>query len=189
MPGPERERPTEGQCVAAAAMVLPSVHEAGVDAERDVVEEQALPGSADVDPALNPVERGQRCERIVTVEADVAREVVSGAEGDADERKLPRERDVGDRCQRPVAARDPDRAGRSLRRECRRVVAGLQDACGHTAPAGLREQVADFDAVTDARVRVDEQEARHSRRLLGRAGLPGTRAAVSFGGLPAIVRA
>ena len=68
--------------------MLAPVDEPGVGAERDVVQEDPVVGLADVDAPLDGVvvECGERAERIVAVEPEVAREVVPRAEGDTDER-------------------------------------------------------------------------------------------------------
>ena len=55
-------------------------------------------------------ERAQRGEGIVAIETKVAREVVSGSEGDDDERDLSFDGDLGYPGQRAVAAGDSQRA-------------------------------------------------------------------------------
>ena len=65
---------------AAATVVLPPVDERCVDPERDVVQETPLARPADVDAALLALEAGERGERIVPVEPEIACEVVAGAE-------------------------------------------------------------------------------------------------------------
>jgi hypothetical protein len=75
---------------------LAPVDELGVDAERDVVQEDPVSDAADVDAPLPPGEGIQRADRIVPVEAEVPREVVARSEGDGDERELALEGDVGD---------------------------------------------------------------------------------------------
>jgi hypothetical protein len=86
---------------------LAAVHESGVDAERDVVQEHAAVDAPDVDALLGAVERSQRIERIVGVEPDVAGEVVPRPERHADEGQVALDRDRCDRCERPVSAGDP----------------------------------------------------------------------------------
>src|SRR4029453_17863487 len=96
------------------------VDEARVEAERDVVQEPALACEADVDAALLPVERGERCERVLDVEAEITRKVVPGAEGDADEGPVLVHGNAGDLCERPVSSRYAHRP-RGLPRQSRRV--------------------------------------------------------------------
>src|SRR2546427_724430 len=82
--GAERARPPQDrdersgarEGFAATAVALAAVDEPGVGAERDVVEEDPLADPPDVDSPLGAAERGQRGERIVAVEPDVAGEVV-----------------------------------------------------------------------------------------------------------------
>ena len=81
-----------------------------VDPERDVVEEEAAVHLGDVDPALDAVGEGvERADEIAAVDADVEREVVARAGGDADERKVVRECDCCDDGERSVAARGAER--------------------------------------------------------------------------------
>src|SRR5207237_8348502 len=93
--------------LSAAAVMLAPVHEACVGADRHVVEEESSANPAEVD-ALDRagVEDGERRERIVTVEAGVACEVVARSEGNADEARAGLERGRRDRGERSVAARD-----------------------------------------------------------------------------------
>ena len=82
----------------------------GVDPERDVVQEQAV---VDARPTSirrsTPREGREGSERVVSVEAEVAREVVSRPERDADEGQVALDRHLGDRRERAVA-RPPSRA-------------------------------------------------------------------------------
>ena len=67
---------------------------------------------------------------VAAVDADVEREVVAGAGGDADERKVVRERGRGDDGERPVAAGDAERvraARDGLVDQRREVVVRAQD--------------------------------------------------------------
>ena len=82
-----------------------------VGADRDVVQEQPLARPADVDPQFLAAEGLERRERIVAVETDIAREVVTRPEGNADEGQLALDCNLGNRRQRPVAAGNPDRVG------------------------------------------------------------------------------
>ena len=108
-------------------MVLAPVHEPRVQAERDVVQEEALADASDVDAPLDAVvERGERAERIVAVEAEVAGEVVPRPERDADERHVLLDRDLCDGSERAVAARHPEHVCVGLPRQLRQVVPFLR---------------------------------------------------------------
>ena len=87
-----------------------------VDPEGDVVEEEAAVHLRHVDPALDAVgERVERADQIVAIEAEVEREVVAGAGGNADERKSVCECGCCDDGERPVAAGDAERVGAARR--------------------------------------------------------------------------
>ena len=113
-----------------------------VDPERDVVEEEAAVHLGHVDPALDPVgERVERADQIAAIDAEVEREVVAGAGGDADERKPVRESGCGHDGERSVAAGDPERV-RAVRHglvdercEVCRPDAGRSRRCRARAPA------------------------------------------------------
>ena len=92
--------------VTPAAMVLPAVDEPGVEAERDVVQEETVTGPPDVDPPLAARERVERSDRVVAVEAEVARKVVAGAERHAHEPKVALDGDTRDGSERSVAVLD-----------------------------------------------------------------------------------
>ena len=102
-----------------------------VDPERDVVEEEAAVHLGHVDPALDAVGEGvERADQIAAVDAEVEREVVAGAGGNADERKVVRESGCGHDGERPVAAGDAERVRAARHRlvdERREVVVGAQD--------------------------------------------------------------
>jgi hypothetical protein len=67
-----------------------------VDAERDVVEEQAPINLGHVDPALDPVaERVERARDVIPVHSRVEGEVIARPGRDTDKRKLVRGRDSG----------------------------------------------------------------------------------------------
>ena len=59
----DRRAPQPRERVAPAPVVLAPVHELRVDAERDVVQEEAVVRAADVDPALLAVRRTRRARR------------------------------------------------------------------------------------------------------------------------------
>ena len=118
-------------------MVLAPVHEAGVDPERDVVEEEAVAGARHVDPPLDAVaEGGQGPDRVVAVEPEVTREVVPRPEGDADEWHVLLDRDRGDSGERTVAAGHAEHVGSGAPRELLQIVAVLEEA--HLDAAGGR---------------------------------------------------
>jgi hypothetical protein len=103
------------------------MNEAGVDPERDVVQEETLVGTADVDAPFAPTVRPQRATRVVPVDPEIAGEVVTRSERDADKGQVSFERDGGDRRHRSVTARYPEgvRVGRA--REAGRVLAVAED--------------------------------------------------------------
>jgi hypothetical protein len=109
-------------------MSFASVHEAGVDPERDVVQEEALVGTADIDAPFGPAERLQRDAWVVPVDPEVAGEVVARSKRDTDKGQVSFERDGGDRRQRSVTARHPERVRFGRAREPDRVLAVAEDA-------------------------------------------------------------
>jgi hypothetical protein len=90
------------------------VDHACVEPERGVVEEETAADRADVDAPFETLEGGERADRIVPVETDVACEVVPRTERDRHERKVARDRSVRDRRERPVPARDAERRRASV---------------------------------------------------------------------------
>jgi hypothetical protein len=64
------------------------VHEARIQAQRDVVEKEALADRADVDPPLAALEGREGSNRVVPVDAEVSGEVVPRPERNADEREV-----------------------------------------------------------------------------------------------------
>ena len=102
-------------------MMLAPVHEPCVDAQRDVVQEQAVVRASDVDADLSPVDECvERPDRVVPVEPDVTREVVARPERDAGEREITLERRLRDDGERPVAAGHRERVGLVRRGRARR---------------------------------------------------------------------
>jgi hypothetical protein len=108
-------------------MSFASVHEAGVDPERDVVQEETRVRTADIDAPFGPTERPQRAARVVSVDPEVAGEVVARSEWDADEGQVSFKRDGGDRCQRSITARHPERVRIGRAREPGSVLAVAED--------------------------------------------------------------
>jgi hypothetical protein len=88
---------------AVACLPLQLVDEARVEPQRDVVEKDAIPDRAHVDPPLVAVERREGSDRVVPVDAQIPGEVVPRPERDADERKVALEGDRGDGGERPVS--------------------------------------------------------------------------------------
>src|SRR2546430_809032 len=76
-----------------------------------------------VDPPLAPRESVERAHGVVAVEAQIACEVVAGAEGNADEREVALDGDRGDGREGAVAPGDPDRVGVRPARELGRILA------------------------------------------------------------------
>ena len=142
------------------------VDEHRVGADRDVVQEETAVGPPDVDPALGAVEGVERGLRLRAVEAEVAREVVAGAERDADEREPALEGRAGDGGHRAVAAGCPEHAGVRLSRERGCVLARSQDVRVDAARRRRGAELVDAGAVAGAGI--DEQPAAHgARRVLG----------------------
>ena len=144
--------------------MLAPVHEPRVEAERDVVQEEPVADAADVDAPLDPaVERGERAERIVAVEAEVPGEVVARPERDADERHVLLDRDLGDRAERAVPARHPEHVRVCAPRDLRQVVALLEEV---DVDAALARGVAQLLGARRARAGawVDDEESLHRVR-------------------------
>jgi hypothetical protein len=134
------------------------VDEAGVEAERDVVQEETLGDCSDIDSALDAVKRRQRAEGVVAVETEVPREVVARAERDADERDVAFERHPCDGSQRAVAAGDPENFRIRFPSLLSRILTLLEDVdvdstTGRFLPEILRRRPA------VARAGIDEQKA------------------------------
>ena len=143
-----------------------------VDPERDVVEEEAAVHLGHVDPALDAVgERVERADQIAAVDADVEREVVAGAGGNADERKAVRESGCGHDGERPVAAGDAERV-RAARHgvvdeRCEVVVRAQDDHVDAALARPLGEAGARRLAATGPRV---DEEHGPLWRIRGRPG-------------------
>src|SRR5439155_13159179 len=110
LPVREQDRPCPNprKCFAASPLRFTAMHEPRVDAERHVVQEEAPVHATDVDaPFTAGVERTERSDRIVTIETQIAGEMVTGSERDADERAIALECNLGHGRQRAVAAGHP----------------------------------------------------------------------------------
>ena len=135
----------------------PVVHEHRVGTDRDVVQEETPIRTPDVDAALDSVESSERAERVGSVEAEIAREMVPRADRHADERQVARDRSLGHGCERAVAAGNAEYVGLGLARERRGVLAFAEDV-GLDAPGGCRgEQV--LDAGIRAGTRIHQEPA------------------------------
>jgi hypothetical protein len=140
------------------------VDEAGVEAERDVVQEETLGYCSDIDSALDAVKRRQRADGVVAVETEVSREVVARAERDADQRDIALERHPRDGSQRAVAAGHPDNLRVGSASLLSRILTLLEDVdVDTTTRRFLPEVVRRRPAV--ARAGIDEQKARARQRL------------------------
>ena len=131
-----------------------------VDAEGDVVQEDAAVHFAHVDQALHPIrERVKSPGHVLPVHTEVQRKMVPRPDRDAHERQPLRRSDCRHVRERPVAARHPERIrtiGHDLQNACPQVVAGAQ---GHRLDSALAcpldDPVAGRRALT--RPGVDEQ--------------------------------
>ena len=135
------------------------VDEAGVEPERDVVQEEPVVDPPDVHPQLAARKRPQAGFGVVPVEAEIAREVVERAERNDDEGRVALESDLGDGGQRAVAARDSKRALGRLPRHARGILAGPQEMRFETEPLSRGAQSVRVLAPPGARV--DHEEAAH----------------------------
>jgi hypothetical protein len=77
-----------------------------IRAERRVVQEDTAVDDADVYAPLGAVEGGEGADRVLPVEAHIAREVVSRAKRDGHEGEVALDGQLRDRRQRAVAAGD-----------------------------------------------------------------------------------
>ena len=155
------QRPQPRERVAPAAVVLAPVDEPGVDPERDVVQEEPVAGAGDVDAALGSVvERGQRRDRVVAVEAQVAGEVIPRPERDADERDVLLQRDLRDGGERAVAAGHPEHVRARAPGELGQIVALLEKSDVDAAGAGGVAQLLRGRGV-GAGVRIDDEDRSH----------------------------
>jgi hypothetical protein len=106
--GEEPQGPELREGLSAPLVPLAAVYELGIEAERDVVQEESVGDAPDVDPPLRTFEGVERLDGVIAVEPEVAREVVAGAEWDADERQVALECNLRYRRERAVAAGNPE---------------------------------------------------------------------------------
>ena len=147
-----------------AAGVLTAVDELRIDTDRDVVQKNAVAGSAGVDRPLGAVERGEGAERIAPFDAGVPREVVPGAVGHADEGNAALQGDPGDRPERSVAAGGSDRAFSVEACSLARILAEGQDVDRDTAALGSEPKPVHGRLLTPG-ARIDHQEPWHRGTL------------------------
>jgi hypothetical protein len=133
------------------------VHEPGIEAERDVVQEEPSVHACHVDPPLTSGEGGEGGDGVVAIETEVAGEVVPRAERDDDERDVVLDGHLGHGCERAVAARDADRP---VRGACQldRVVPRLEHPRLDPEPLSLAAELARVRS-SAAGARVDDEEA------------------------------
>jgi hypothetical protein len=124
------------ECLATPPMAFAAVHEPRVETERHVVQEQATVRPPDVDPALEPAERGEGSHGVFGAQAEISREVIPCAEGHADEREVSLERHLGDRPEGSVAACNAQDVGRRRPRDLFCAFSLVEDA--HLEPEGAR---------------------------------------------------
>ena len=115
---------------------------------------------AHVDSALGSPERVERGERVVTIEAEVPREVVPGPERDADEGQAALDRDRGHRCERAVASGHPERVGLGGPGDLLQVLSVAEEMHLDASAAGLLGELVGRRAVA-AGAWIDDQEAGH----------------------------
>ena len=144
--------------LAATAVMLATVDEIGVEAERQVVEKESTVDATDIDTLLGAVEGGERRQRIVAIEAEIARKVVASPERDADERQVALQRDGRHRRQRAVTAGHPERVRRRRARHCVDVVPFTEHVTVDSQRLGGVDQLLGGRAVVPG-ARVDDQEA------------------------------
>ena len=142
-------------------MVRAATDELGIEAERDVVEEQPLAGPAHVDSHLPAGERVERRDRVTPVEPEVPGEVVPGPIWNADERQAPLDRDLRDRRERTVAAGDSQHVRIGIPRNLGGVLALLQGVRGDAATPGRRRELLGARPGVPG-PRIYDQKARHS---------------------------
>jgi hypothetical protein len=109
-------------------MLFPLVHEAGVEPEPHVVQEDPVARAADVDHPLGSVGEGfESGDRVVWIETEIAGEVVPRPAGNADERKAAFEGCRGYFAEAAVAPRSAQRVSIGGPRELPNVVPPLED--------------------------------------------------------------
>jgi hypothetical protein len=156
-PGEEDERAQLRECVAPAAMAFAVMDELRVEPERDVVQEQAFADAADVDPPLESPKCVQRGDWIVAVEPEVASEVVSRSEGNADEGNVALDCDLCDCGERTVTTGGAERVRVGMTGEFCDVVSRLEDPRLDPAARCLLAELLRARA-SAARARVDQKQ-------------------------------
>ena len=115
---------------------------------------------------LVAVEGVKRGNRVVSVQPEIAREVVPRPEGHAHERQPALHGDGCDACDRAVASGSAEDLGLSCPCRGRRILALAHEPSLDAAPLGLRAQLVRVHARTAPRARVDQEERPHSARRL-----------------------
>ena len=141
---------------------LPLPHEARVQPDRDVVQEETVTCAAHVDGTLGSLERVERGDRVVGIEPEVAGEVVPRPDRDDEEGQPALDRNGCDRPQRAVAAARAERVRIRFAGQRLHVVARLEEVRGDAAALRL---LGDLRARALTRTWVDDQKAslRHGR--------------------------
>ncbi len=149
-----------------------------VDPERDVVDEDRAVDSGEVDRALQSlVAVGvQGADDVVTVDAQIERQVIAGARRDAHVRETALHRHLGDDRLRSVPAGHAERAGarvRGVERQSAQVVAAGQQDRRDAPLAALVGEVKPLD-LSAARPWIHDQDRTARRRqALPAGGVPG----------------
>ena len=136
------------------------LHDVGVDAERNVVDEQPAVHRRVVDPTFDRVsKRVHRVPRIVSVQSEVEREVVASSGAHTDEGQSVLDRDCRDECLRTVTTRHAQAVRTPLdgiARELLEIEAVVEE---HGLDAQLRGKVDESEALdlSAARPRVAQQ--------------------------------
>ena len=151
-----------------AVALLP--HRLGVEAEDHVVDEDRSVDLADVDAALETVREGlQRPDDVAALHTEIAREVVSGARGNARERQVVRARGRCDDRHRAVAAGHAERIGPPVHRvghERCEIVVGLEDdRLDAELPRALRQRQPNRRAAARSGIDEEHGSARPRHRL------------------------
>lgn len=166
-----QQRPCGRERLPPAAVRLAPVHEGGVGPDRDVVQEQTLACAADVDPTFLAAECVEGRHGIATVEAEIASEVVTSSPGNADERQIAFDRDLGHRRQGAVPACDPDRLSVTCGFRCNcGCVLALPEHVRPDPPLGRRGSQFLGAHSSPARSWVDQQKPAQNRASIGLSG-------------------
>ena len=145
-------------------MMFTPVDERGVEAERDVVQEAPLARAADVHAPLLALESGERGERVVAVEPEVAREMVARAVGHDDERQVALDGDRRDAGHGAVAAGGPEDVHLGVPGELAQRPRPPRARAHRSRAPGPRPALLGRRAL-GSRARVDQEKTPHEGRL------------------------